>query len=201
MAHAMAGEGASPEDAAAPKRVKKALVRRVPTGSSKSTTQQVRLPLDRVMDDDGSGREGSGKEGSGNDGESEDGGGDEDEEASDNAVRRKPAAFSVPLTPAPQASPEADSAAPKARAARGTALTFAGRYPPKNPVKRAQFLAERQRWHDWRNNLTVHNAEDSQASFYNFMRDHVDIGADNYNDVVDDFVNRWQRNSQSESSL
>lgn len=98
------------------------------------------------------------------------------------------AAFSVPVASAPKAEAAA-------KAARGSALTFAGRYPPKDPVRRARFLRERQAWHDWRDNLRVYSAVDSQASFWNFMREKVDLGADNYDDTVEDYIRLWQRNS------
>lgn len=93
---------------------------------------------------------------------------------------------------------EAGKAVPaKAKAARGTALTFAARYPPKEPIRRGRFLAERQSWHDWKNGLDVYSAEDSQANFYSYLRKKVDLGAENYGAVIDNIIQEWQMNSQS----
>ena len=93
---------------------------------------------------------------------------------------------------------EAGKANPaKAKAARGTAKTFAARYPPKEPIRRGRFLAERQSWHDWKNGLDVYSAEDSQANFYSYLRKKVDLGAENYGAVIDNIIQEWQMNSQS----
>ena len=126
------------------------------------------------------------------------------------------AAAPVPAPAAPLAGPPAKAGADaaagelsqgeagktvpaKARAAHGTALTFAARYPPKDPIKRGRFLAERQSWHDWKNRLDVYSAEDSQANFYSYLRGKVDLGAENYDVVIDTIIQEWQVHSQSRS--
>ena len=80
-------------------------------------------------------------------------------------------------------------------------MTFAGRYPPTNPTKHARFLAERKRWHDWRNGLNLYVAADSQQNFYTYLREHVDLGADNYDDQIGHYITLWLRNSQSANDV
>ena len=43
-------------------------------------------------------------------------------------------------------------------------MPFAGRYLPKDPIRRARFLAERQMWRDWRKGLNVDVSEDKQET-------------------------------------
>ena len=60
-----------------------------------------------------------------------------------------------------------------------------------------RFLAERQRWHDWRNDLEVYSSADNQANFYDYLRSNVDLDAQNDDAVIDHFITQWQRQSES----
>ena len=68
--------------------------------------------------------------------------------------------------------------------------------PPKEPIKRGRFLAERQSWHDWRNDLDVYSAEDSQAKSYSYLRGKVDLGAEDYDTVIGNSIQHWQLNAR-----
>ena len=109
------------------------------------------------------------------------------------------AAKTKTAAPAPAKAGTTSAIAGRLEGPRGTALTFAGRYPPKEPIKRGRFLAERQSWHDWRNGLDVYSAEDSQMNFYSYLREKVHLGAEDYDAVIEKIIQQWQMNSQSYS--
>ena len=87
------------------------------------------------------------------------------------------------------------------KAESGSALNFAGRYPPKDPIRRARFLVERQMWHDWRKGLNVYASEDNQESYWAFMRAHIALDSENYDEKIDHCITLRQGNSTRESHL
>ena len=87
------------------------------------------------------------------------------------------------------------------KAEPGSALTCAGRYPPKDPIRRARFLVERQMWHDWRKDLNVYTSEDNQESYWAFLRAHIALDSENYDEKIDHCIALWQGNSTRESHL
>ena len=81
---------------------------------------------------------------------------------------------------------------------RGARLTFAGRYPPADPVKRSRFLAERDWWLKWRKSVTAYWACDCQENFYKHLRQMIALDADDYDDRIEDLLKGWERTTMSE---
>jgi hypothetical protein len=81
-------------------------------------------------------------------------------------------------------------------------LTFAGRYPPADPVKRERFLAEREWWINWRQSIQEGGywVCDCQENFYQFMRQKIALDANDYDQRIGDIIQRW-KNAASSSSV
>ena len=73
-------------------------------------------------------------------------------------------------------------------------MTFAGRYPPTDPVKHEHFLAERKWWLDWRQTIpnTIYTPRDGQETFYKFVRFRLELDADDYDQRIGDIIQAWQ---------
>ena len=49
--------------------------------------------------------------------------------------------------------------------------------------------------------MNVYVPGDSQQNFYTYLREHVDLEADNYDDEIEHYITLWQRNSQSANNV
>ena len=77
-------------------------------------------------------------------------------------------------------------------------MTFAGRYPPADPVKRGRFLAEREWWLDWRQKIEDYWVCDCQENFYKFVRERLELDASDYEERFGDVVEAWKKNTMSD---
>ena len=90
----------------------------------------------------------------------------------------------------PAKGPPKAGPAPKA-VFRGSALTFAGRYPPRDGIKRARFLAERDWWHDWRKTVWDYHPSDNQDDFYGYLRARIQLDAPEYDTEIGYYMRLW----------
>ena len=67
-------------------------------------------------------------------------------------------------------------------------MTFAGRYPPMNALKRERFMAEREWWHNWRSGAGA----DDQKHFYTYLRSQIELDADNYDFRIQGILASWR---------
>ena len=104
--------------------------------------------------------------------------------------------------PAPPPKAEAPSGgAPKAEGAPAQAMpaTFAGRYPPQNDAAAQRFLSEQQQWYHirsmWNNDglRDGMNQNESQRSFYQFMRMHARLTDADYYRKAEKAWPLWKR--------
>ena len=72
---------------------------------------------------------------------------------------------------------------------------------PRAPSGVPGFLVERQTWHDGRKDLNVYTPEDSQDSYWAFLRAHIALDNENYDENIDHCIALWQGNSTRESHL
>ena len=79
-------------------------------------------------------------------------------------------------------------------------MTFAGRYPPADPVKRGRFLAEREWWLNWRQKIPNEDymACDCQENFYKFVRERIALDASDYHARITNIVEGWKGTAASE---
>ena len=79
-------------------------------------------------------------------------------------------------------------------------MTFAGRYPPADPVKRGRFLAEREWWLEWRQKIPEGKywVGDYQENFYKFLRDNIPLDADDYDQRIGNIITGWENTTGSE---
>ena len=71
-------------------------------------------------------------------------------------------------------------------------MTFAGRYPPMNALKRERFMAEREWWHNWRSGVSNYNVADDQEHFYTYLRSQIELDADNYDFRIQGILASWR---------
>ena len=76
--------------------------------------------------------------------------------------------------------------------------TFAGRHPPKNPVAAARFRSEQSRWFSVRQMWfdegleDTMNTQDSQRSFWGYMRMHTQLSDKEYDSKIDGAWMTWK---------
>ena len=56
-------------------------------------------------------------------------------------------------------------------------------------------------WTDWRKDLNVYTSEDSQESYWAFMRAHIILDSENYDEKIDHCIALWQGKSTREGHL
>ena len=55
--------------------------------------------------------------------------------------------------------------------------------------------------HDWRKDLNVYTSEDNQESYWAFLRAHIALDSEKYDENIDHCITLWQGSSTRDSHL